>query len=115
MILGLGAPELIVILIIVLVIFGPKNLPKLGKSLGKTVKGIREGMDEAQDGAKGEDAEAKDVVVEHNDDTDIEDAPIADPDSDADASTSGEKFCGKCGTANSPENHFCKKCGAKLD
>lgn len=111
MILGLGAPELIVILIIVLVIFGPKNLPKLGKSLGKTVKGIREGMDEAQD----EDAEAKDVVVEHNDDTDIEDAPIADPDSDADASTSGEKFCGKCGTANPPENHFCKKCGAKLD
>lgn len=115
MIFGLGAPELIFILIIVLVIFGPKNLPKLGKSLGKTVKGIREGMDEAQDGAKGEDAEAKDVVVEHNDDADVEDAPIADPDSDADASTSCEKFCGKCGTVNPPENHFCKKCGAKLD
>ena len=43
MFLGLGAPELIIILIVVLVIFGPKNLPKLGKSFGKTVKGIREG------------------------------------------------------------------------
>ena len=34
MFLGMGPMELIVILIVVLVIFGPKNLPKLGKSLG---------------------------------------------------------------------------------
>ena len=37
MLLGMGPMELIVILIVVLVIFGPKNLPKLGKSLGRTV------------------------------------------------------------------------------
>ncbi|WP_199824830.1 Sec-independent protein translocase subunit TatA/TatB [Collinsella provencensis] len=36
--------EWIVILIVALLIFGPKNLPKLGKSLGSTVKNIREGM-----------------------------------------------------------------------
>ncbi len=36
--------EWIIILVIVLVIFGPKNLPKLGASLGKTVKNLREGM-----------------------------------------------------------------------
>lgn len=36
--------EWVVILIVALLIFGPKNLPKLGASLGKTVKGIREGM-----------------------------------------------------------------------
>lgn len=46
MILGLGIPELAVILLIVLVIFGPKNLPKLGSALGKTVKSVREGMEE---------------------------------------------------------------------
>ena len=44
MILGLGIPEILVILVVVLVIFGPKNLPKLGKSLGQTVKSVREGM-----------------------------------------------------------------------
>lgn len=36
--------ELIIILIVVLIIFGPKNLPKLGQALGSTVKNLREGM-----------------------------------------------------------------------
>lgn len=36
--------EWVIILVVVLLIFGPKNLPKLGKSLGSTVKNIREGM-----------------------------------------------------------------------
>ena len=43
-ILGLGVPELVIILVVVLLIFGPKNLPELGASLGKTVKSLREGM-----------------------------------------------------------------------
>ena len=46
MILGMGVPELAVILVIVLVIFGPKNLPKIGSAIGKTVKNVREGMEE---------------------------------------------------------------------
>ena len=36
---------LIIILIIVLIIFGPKQLPQLGKSLGKTMKSIRDGAE----------------------------------------------------------------------
>ena len=36
-IFGMGLPELILILAVVLVIFGPKNLPKLGGMLGRTV------------------------------------------------------------------------------
>ena len=58
-ILGLGGPELIVILLVVLVIFGPKNLPKLGSALGKTVKNVREGMEGDDDEAEeAEDANA---------------------------------------------------------
>ncbi len=41
---GLGIPELLIILAVVLLIFGPKNLPKLGSALGKTVKNLRDGM-----------------------------------------------------------------------
>lgn len=55
--------EWIIILVIALLIFGPKNLPKLGKSLGSTVKNIREGM-ESDD--KAETKQAEEVVVEQS-------------------------------------------------
>ena len=45
-IFGMGLPELILILVVVLVIFGPKNLPKLGGMLGRTVKKIRGRVDD---------------------------------------------------------------------
>lgn len=38
---GLGMPELVLILIIALVIFGAKNLPDIGKALGKTLQEFR--------------------------------------------------------------------------
>ena len=43
-ILGMGMPELLIILAVILLIFGPKNLPKLGGAIGKTVTNLREGM-----------------------------------------------------------------------
>ena len=43
----IGTQELIIILVVVLIIFGPKNLPKLGKMFGKTMKGFKEGIDAA--------------------------------------------------------------------
>lgn len=46
MIFGMGPMELGVILLVVLVIFGPKNLPKMGAAIGKTVKSVREGMED---------------------------------------------------------------------
>ncbi|QOY60148.1 twin-arginine translocase TatA/TatE family subunit [Thermophilibacter immobilis] len=48
MILGMGVPELAIILLVVLVVFGPKNLPKLGATIGKTVKNVREGMEDGE-------------------------------------------------------------------
>ena len=41
---GMGVPELLIILVVVLLIFGPKNLPKLGSAIGKSVKSLRDGM-----------------------------------------------------------------------
>jgi len=40
-----GGMEWVIILAIVLLLFGPSRLPKLGKSLGKTVRSLREGLD----------------------------------------------------------------------
>ena len=40
-ILGVGLPEIAVIAGLALVIFGPKRLPELGRTLGKTLKGLQ--------------------------------------------------------------------------
>jgi sec-independent protein translocase protein TatA len=51
---GLGAPELIIILLIVLLIFGGAKLPKLAKSLGQAQKEFKTGLAE---GSKDDDSE----------------------------------------------------------
>jgi len=43
---GLGVPELMVILVIALVVFGPSKLPSLGKSLGEAIRGFKKGLEE---------------------------------------------------------------------
>ena len=47
-IFGMGGIELVIILVVILLIFGPKNLPKLGNALGKTVSNLRSGMNEGK-------------------------------------------------------------------
>lgn len=45
----IGTQELLVIFAIVLVVFGPKQLPKLGKTFGKTIKGFKDGIDDGSE------------------------------------------------------------------
>ena len=40
-IFGIGLPEIAVIVTLALLIFGPKRLPQLGKTIGKTLKGLQ--------------------------------------------------------------------------
>ena len=49
-------PELLVVLAIVMVIFGPKQLPRLGKMLGSSLKSFKKGMEDEP--AAEEEAEA---------------------------------------------------------
>ncbi len=44
--IGLGFPEILVILLIIFLIFGAKRLPEIGAGLGKTVKELRKIRDE---------------------------------------------------------------------
>jgi sec-independent protein translocase protein TatA len=39
---GLGWPEVAIIVVIAVLIFGPKKIPELGSTLGKTLRGFKE-------------------------------------------------------------------------
>lgn len=50
----IGMPELIIILVVALVIFGPKRLPELGRSLGKGIKEFKNSTSELTEHLKEE-------------------------------------------------------------
>ena len=45
---SIGMPELIIILLIALIIFGPRKLPELGRSLGRSLKEFKRASNELQ-------------------------------------------------------------------
>jgi sec-independent protein translocase protein TatA len=46
---GLGMPELLVILAVVLLIFGANRIPDIGAGLGKAIRGFKKGVQEPTD------------------------------------------------------------------
>lgn len=43
---GIGLPEMMLILVVALLVFGPKKLPEIGRSLGKALRGFQEASKE---------------------------------------------------------------------
>ncbi|HEY5169838.1 MAG TPA: twin-arginine translocase TatA/TatE family subunit [Thermoleophilia bacterium] len=46
---SLGAPELIIIALVILLLFGATRLPKLGRSMGQSIKGFKDGLNDASE------------------------------------------------------------------
>jgi sec-independent protein translocase protein TatA len=81
---SIGMPELIIILVIALIIFGPRKLPELGKSLGRSLNEFKKASTDLQNTleqeikieeqkenvakAKAEEATADAAIVKDNDD-----------------------------------------------
>ncbi|MES2225159.1 MAG: twin-arginine translocase TatA/TatE family subunit [Patescibacteria group bacterium] len=55
-IFGLGTPELLIILFLLLLFFGKDKLPELANSIGRSVKALKSGF---KDGTDSEDGQAK--------------------------------------------------------
>ena len=72
---GLGIPELLIILAIVLILFGPKKLKNIGADLGNAIKGFRSAVKEEPDakveerviegGSPQQEGEASEVKQDH--------------------------------------------------
>ena len=86
---GMGAQELMVILVIVLVLFGGSKLPDLAKSLGRSMKEFKKGIAS---------------------DSEEEQAPKAPPAASASAAPTRE--CGSCKSALEAAWTHCPRCGA---
>lgn len=56
---GLGIPELVIILVIVLIIFGPSKLPQIGKAIGQGIRSLKKATSEEEEEVKKEVAEEK--------------------------------------------------------
>lgn len=61
-IFGIGLPEMGLILLIALLVFGPKKLPEIGRSLGKAIRGFQDASKEFESEFKREARQLEDSV-----------------------------------------------------
>lgn len=54
--LGLGTTELVIVLVVVLIFFGGKRLPQLGRSLGSSITNFKKGLKDSEDNEKKDDS-----------------------------------------------------------
>lgn len=83
----LGIPELLIILVILLLVFGPKRLPQLGRQLGG---GMREFKDSVQ-GKGGDDEDDDETPAKAPELTRAQQADVLDPTPDATRAPVGER------------------------
>lgn len=61
-IFGIGLPEMAVIMVVALLIFGPKKLPEIGRSMGKAIRGFQDASRDFQDEFQKEAAQLEEAV-----------------------------------------------------
>ncbi len=84
---GVGGPELLIILVIILLLFGAKKLPELAKGLGKSMKEFKKATQDVQDDFQ----EAMDSVDPEKDEDRKKDSGKKKPKSDGEGSASQEE------------------------
>lgn len=60
---GLRGPEIIIILVLVLLLFGAKRLPEMARGIGQSVREFRKGIKDIRDDIEADDLEPKKVTA----------------------------------------------------
>ena len=118
MLFGLQPIHIIFILLVALLVFGPKRLPEMGRSIGKALNEFRNGTREMTDSLRGE-VNGNGIAGTTNNAGAIKTASPTPAQSVAFQAPSiapapAGNFCIHCGAVNMPEARFCNQCGAKL-
>jgi len=80
--MGIGFPELMIILVIIMIIFGAGKLPEIGSAFGRSIKNFKSSMKEANEEG-GEAAEDDQAAVEGGEDASAEDENLTDEEKEA--------------------------------
>ena len=137
--MGLGPAELVIILVIALVVFGPGKLPEMGNSLGKSIREFRKATSEVMEPlneVKQSVNEVKQSVNEmkpfpttlltgspaNNGSAGTESSGTARPETGASdraeaatpAHANAGKLCASCSAQNPSSSEFCGTCGKPL-
>jgi len=65
--MGIGAPELIIVLVVVLLLFGTTRLPKLARSLGQASKEFKQGVSDSREEPEGDLKRTEPAAIEAKD------------------------------------------------
>jgi sec-independent protein translocase protein TatA len=79
---SIGPLEIVIILVIVLVVFGARRIPEVGRSLGKGLRGFKAALDDDED----DEPEAGERQLPSSTRSRAENAPGSDPTGDGDRS-----------------------------
>jgi sec-independent protein translocase protein TatA len=101
---GLQPLHLIIIVVVALLIFGPKRLPEIGRYIGKTLTEFRAGTQEL----------TRNLHEEISQPVQPQTAPPTPTQPAVTASVDSGNFCNKCGVPNAAEARFCGNCGNAL-
>ena len=99
---GLQLWHVVVILIVALIIFGPKRLPDVGRWLGRSITELQKGSREMTNALREGMNESREQEQANT---------IARPAPAQSMPAGDNKFCTKCGSPNPQDALFCNKCG----
>ena len=102
----IGVPELLIIAVIVLLLFGPAKAADLGGSLGKSIREFRK--------ATREDDDSPHPTLAATTATTGTAATDASEASRTQARAAGMRFCSECGGQNPTTQKFCASCGVSM-
>jgi TatA/E family protein of Tat protein translocase len=115
---GIQPIHIVVVVIVALLIFGPKRLPEMGRSIGKAINEFRHGTRDITESLR---AEINPMVEPHNFGEEAPENATIQPPAGAtpfhmpvNAPGQAGNYCIQCGASNPVEAHFCSNCGTKL-